>query len=703
MFIRELVQQVTTLNGVGKSAANGYEALGITTLSDLVLLSPRAWEDRSVIMPLGKLRKEPDGTFANTFVEVVSHSFFGGRTARKRTLKIIVRDISGEGDGRLSLLCFGRNFLEKTLKVGRCYYLYGAITHHMTDLQCTQFEMTPMPDDGSEPGNFGKILPIYPLSGALSQRIIRRDVQAVLAANHFDDELPSTLIEKYHLMDMDQAIRLWHFPSSMEDVSTARRTLAFTELFYLQLIARRRSYSATPSAGRTLSDRVVKAARELEQKFIEQLPFSLTQDQRTVLKEIRTDLDSSVPMNRLLQGDVGSGKTLVAWISALHVIAAGYQVAFMAPTELLARQHAEHAAELLEPLGIRIAFLTGSVKGKERKLLLEALAQGQVDIIIGTHALFSKEVEFRALRYIIIDEQHRFGVEQRMSLLDKGETPDVLLMTATPIPRTLALTVFGDLNVSTIHTMPAGRLPIITHLVADKSRERMYRAVGVEFERGHQAYFVYPRIDDSGESELRDVTNMYEFLTTQIYPGVPAALIHSRLSEEEKVDILFRFRNGELRYLVSTSVVEVGIDIPNATCMVIEHADRFGLSALHQLRGRVGRSDLQSYCFLVYGDELSDDAKQRLKVMRESTDGFYIAEQDLLIRGPGEITGTKQSGFLRLRFASLTEDLPMIQAARSEADTILTEDPGLISGTNAVIRQVLAKAPPFAEDTAEVS
>lgn len=702
MFIRELAQSVATLHGVGKSAANGYETLGIKTLADLVLLSPRAWEDRSVIMPLGKLRREPDGTFANTFVEVVSHSFFGGRTARKRTLKIIVKDISGEGDGRLSLLCFGRNFLEKTLKVGRCYYLYGAVTHHMTDLQCTQFEMTPLPDDGTEPGNFGKILPIYPLSGALSQRIIRRDVQAILAENQFDDELPADLMSRFNLLPLDRAIRLWHFPSAMDEVSAARRTLAFTELFYLQIIARRRSFSI-PDGERALTGRVAKAAGELERKFIGTLPFSLTADQQTVLGEIRGDLDSSTPMNRLLQGDVGSGKTLVAWISALHVIAAGYQVAFMAPTELLARQHAEHAAELLEPLGIRIAFLTGSVKGKERKLLLDALAQGKVDIIIGTHALFSKEVEFRALRYIIIDEQHRFGVEQRMALLGKGEAPDVLLMTATPIPRTLALTVFGDLNVSTIHTMPAGRLPIVTHLVADKSRERMYRAVGVEFERGHQAYFVYPRIDDTGESELRDVTNMYEFLSSEVYPGVPAALIHSRLSEDEKVDILFRFRNGELRYLVSTSVVEVGIDIPNATCMVIEHADRFGLSALHQLRGRVGRSDLQSYCFLVYGDELSDEAKQRLKVMRESTDGFYIAEQDLLIRGPGEITGTKQSGFLRLRFASLTDDLPMIQVARTEADRILTEDPGFISGSNSVIRLVLAKAPPFDDEVAEVS
>jgi ATP-dependent DNA helicase RecG len=702
MFIRELKQSVTTLHGVGKSAANGYEALSIRTLSDLLLLAPRAWEDRSTVMPLGKIREQPDGTYANTFVEVVSHSFFGGRKAGKRTLKIIVRDISGEGDGRLSLLCFGRNFLEKTLRVGRRYYLYGAVTRHMTELQSSQFEMTPLPDDGSDPPNFGEILPIYPLAGALSQRIIRRDIRAVLAANRFDDELPQYLMDKYQLIDTDSAIRTWHYPHATADITAARRTLAFTELMYLQLVARRRTFSS-PGDVRTVSERIVLAAKALEETFVASLPFSLTADQRTVLQEIKRDLDAPVPMNRLLQGDVGSGKTLVAWISALHVIAGGQQVAFMAPTELLARQHAEHAAQLLEPLGVRIAFLTGSVKTKERKLLLEALAKGNIDILIGTHALFSKEVEFKSLRYIIIDEQHRFGVEQRMAMLNKGRTPDVLLMTATPIPRTLALTVFGDLNVSTIHTMPAGRLPIITHLVADKSRQRMYQAVGVEFERGHQAYFVYPRIDDSGESDLRDVTNMYEYLSETIYPGVPSALIHSKLPEEEKVDILLRFRTGQLRYLVSTSVVEVGIDIPNATCMVIEHADRFGLSALHQLRGRVGRSDIQSYCFLVYGDDLSDDAKLRLKVMRESTDGFHIAEQDLLIRGPGEITGTKQSGFLRLHFASLTEDLPMIQAARTEADRILADDPGFILASNSVIRRVFAQAPPFDEETTEVS
>jgi ATP-dependent DNA helicase RecG len=426
----------------------------------------------------------------------------------------------------------------------------------------------------------------------------------------------------------------------------------------------------------------------------------LTGDQITALKEIRLDLAGAEPMNRLLQGDVGSGKTLVAWISALYALSGGAQVAFMAPTELLARQHAESAASLLGDLGIRLAFLTGSVRNKERRLLLEAVREGEVDILIGTHALFSAEVVFKNLRYVIIDEQHRFGVEQRLALLAKATVPDLLLMTATPIPRTLSLTVFGNLNISTLKTMPAGRKPVVTHLVSEASRKRMYQAVGVEFSRGHQAYFVYPRIDDSGEDDVRDVTNMFEYLKEE-YPLIPSALIHSRLDEEEKIAILRSYQQGELSYLVSTSVVEVGIDIPNATVMVIEHAERFGLSALHQLRGRVGRSDLQSYCFLVFSSQLTEEAKSRLTVLKNSNDGFYIAEQDLLIRGPGELSGVRQSGYLRLTFASLTEDLALIQLAREEADRILSSKDGLLGAEHEAIRSVLANAPPFDTEKSE--
>lgn len=692
-YVRALKTSITELSGVGPATKAGYAELGIATYSDLLLLSPRTWEDRSEVHPLGLVQ---DSQMANTLVEVLSHSYFGLKSGKKRTLKIIVRDVSGLGDGRLSLLCFGRNFLERTIKVGRIYYLYGSVKDNRGELQCSQFELYPATEDGDFPKQFGRILPIYPLRGSLSQRLIRANIKAVLASvDTFAEELTATMRDRYHLMTTDQAIRAYHFPPSLEVLQKARRTLALTELFYLQLVARRH---------KSLVQRNAKTGpsipTKLELKCIEGLPFSLTADQIASLKEIREDLDSEMPMNRLLQGDVGSGKTLVAWISALHVLSQGAQVAFMAPTELLARQHAESAAALLQDLGIRLAFLTGSVKNKERRLLLEAIKEGEVDIVIGTHALFSAEVAFKNLRYVIIDEQHRFGVEQRLALLEKAQVPDLLLMTATPIPRTLSLTVFGNLNVSTLKTMPPGRKPVITHLVNEQSRKRMYQAVGVEFRRGHQAYFVYPRIDDSGESDLRDVTNMYDFLKNE-YPDVPSALIHSKLDEEEKVRILKEYQAGKLSYLVSTSVVEVGIDIPNATCMVIEHADRFGLSALHQLRGRVGRSVLQSYCFLVFGNELTDEAKQRLKVMKESNDGFFIAEQDLLIRGPGELTGTRQSGYLKLIYASLTEDLPLIEIARNEADLILERDPGLLLVEHEPIRAVLAEAPPFEAEHSE--
>ncbi|MGE4583978.1 MAG: ATP-dependent DNA helicase RecG [Sphaerochaeta sp.] len=692
-YLRNLQTSITALSGVGPSAKEAYAELGIATYSNLLLLSPRTWEDRSQIQPLSHLS---DGQMANTLVQVLSHSYFGLKTGKKRTLKILVRDVSGLGEGRLSLLCFGRNFLEKTIKIGRIYYLYGAVTSHRGELQCSQFELYPATEDGDWPKQFGKILPIYPLRGSLSQRLIRANMQAILAGvDRFADELTPSMNERLNLMSTDQAIRTYHFPKSIEELQHARRTLAFSELFYLQLVARRHKGLA-----QRLAPKGPSIPTKLELKCIERLPFSLTTDQLASLKEIRQDLDSELPMNRLLQGDVGSGKTLVAWISALHVLSQGGQAAFMAPTELLARQHAESGFALLSELGIRLAFLTGSVKNKERKLLLEAIRQGEVDIVIGTHALFSAEVVFKNLRYVIIDEQHRFGVEQRLALLGKAQVPDLLLMTATPIPRTLSLTVFGNLNVSTLKTMPVGRKPVITHLVNEQSRKRMYQAVGVEFKRGHQAYFVYPRIDDSGESELRDVQTMFEFLKTE-YPSVPSALMHSKLDEETKVSILKQYQAGTLAYLVSTSVVEVGIDIPNATCMVIEHADRFGLSALHQLRGRVGRSTLQSYCFLVFGDALTEEAKQRLKVMKESNDGFSIAEQDLMIRGPGEIAGTKQSGYLKLAYASLSDDLPLIELARDEADRILSEDPGLLKAEHEPIRTTLAIAPPFDEEHGE--
>ncbi len=686
MYVRNLNTLVSTLSGVGKQINEAYQNLAVKTFGDLLQLVPRNYEDRTTITPLAHI---PDGSFANTIVEVVSHSYFGFN--KKRTLKVVIQDISGKGDARASLLCFNRNFLEKVLRVKSKFYLYGQFTYHYNELQSSQFEMVPLGDDLEHIEAFGKLLPIYPLSGRLNQTLIRKHVSFIFSQIHdLENELPGFLIEKYNLLPTHQAISNLHNPLNKDDITKAEQTLAFTELLYLFLaITKKKSID-----NKTISSPITYSS--LEKKCIASFPFSLTQDQEKVLEEIKRELSTQTAMNRILQGDVGSGKTLVAWISALHVIAKGGQVAFMAPTELLSRQHAEQAALYLEPLGVRIALFTGNVKNKARKYLLEALKNHEIDIAIGTHALFSNEVEFANLSYIIIDEQHRFGVVQRTSLLAKGNTPDVLMMSATPIPRSLALTVFGDMNLSTIREMPLGRIPIITYLVAHESRKRMYESVGVEFKRNHQAYFVYPRIDDKGESTLRDVTTMFDYLK-EVYPGIPSALIHSRLDENEKISIIRRFRNKEIMYVVSTSVVEVGLDIPQATVMVIEHAERFGLSALHQLRGRVGRSTLQSYCFLVYETPLSDDAMKRLKVLKESNDGFYIAEQDLMIRGPGEVVGTKQSGFLKLKFASLTSNIELLTTVKKEVEQIVEEDEGLLLLKHAPIRKVLIEAPYFTE------
>lgn len=686
MYLRNLNTPVSTLAGVGKQIGEAYNNLGVKTFGDLLQLVPRDYEDRTSIMPLALV---PDGSYANTIVEVVSHSYFGMN--RKRTLKVIIKDISGEGDARASLLCFNRNFLEKVLRVKSKFYLYGQFTHHYNELQSSQFEMIPLKDDIEEIEIFGKLLPIYPLSGRLSQNLIRKHISFIFnTIEKVENEIPEYLIEKYHLVSTHQAINKIHNPRNRDEIATGELTLAFTELFYLFLaiIKKRGIEKVVETQPITFSD--------LEKRCIASFPFSLTKDQEKVLLEIKEELLINSTMNRILQGDVGSGKTLVAWISSLHVISKKGQVAFMAPTELLARQHAEQAALYLEPLGVRIALFTGSVKNKARKYLLEALKNHEIDIAIGTHALFSSEVEFADLAYIIIDEQHRFGVVQRTALLAKGKAPDVLMMSATPIPRSLALTVFGDMNISTIREMPVGRIPIVTYLVSNESRKRMYESVSVEFERNHQAYFVYPRIDDKGESTLRDVTTMFEYLK-EVYPNVPSALIHSRLDEQEKISIIRKFRNKELMYVVSTSVVEVGLDIPEATVMVIEHAERFGLSALHQLRGRVGRSILQSYCFLVYETPLSEDAMKRLKVLKESNDGFYIAEQDLMIRGPGEVVGTKQSGFLKLKFASLTSNIELLATVKKEVQQIIEDDEGFLELRHAPIRKVLLEAPYFSQ------
>ena len=669
----ERERSITEVPGIGKKAAADLLALGVTTLRSMLFLRPRAYDDRR------EERRLADASISDPTIScritVLRHEEF--RTQRGMTLKVRAEDDDGT---RLEILCFNRNFLKDQLKLGSSWYIYGKVSKIRGIYQIASFEIKRT----KEEAGIGKILPVYPLSGSLTEKMLRRASSYALdALSPMPDELPASLYDRLGLMHHSQAYRALHYPETMEEAEEALRTLSFTELFLLELSMLRNRKMRAKRIGSQPSRR--------EKALLQSLPFQLTDDQMKAAEEIREDMDSGIPMQRLLQGDVGSGKTLVAWLTALHAIDSGKQVAFMAPTELLARQHADGAAALLAPLGVRIAFITGSVKGESRRLLLKSLKEGSTDLAIGTHALFSEDVSFHDLGYVIIDEQHRFGVMQREALRKKGSNASILSMTATPIPRSLALTLFADSAVSTLHSMPNGRIPVRTYLVSESRRAEMYNAVGVEFQRGHQAYFVYPRIDDEGEGDLRDVTTMHDFLRKE-YPGIQSCLIHSRLPDDEKMQILRSFREKKLQYLVATSVVEVGIDVPEATCMVIEHAERFGLAALHQLRGRVGRSTLPSYCFLVYGSNLTDDAKHRLNIMRETTDGFCIAEKDLEIRGPGEITGEKQSGFLHLRFASLTGSIEMVEMAREEAEKVVQEDRGLLKAENAPLRQALAKS-----------
>ncbi len=664
--------KISAVPGVGKKSTEDFRNLGVETLEDLIELAPRQYEDRRSERLLSDATPLDPTILCRIYP--IKHSFFPSK--KGRTLKVLAEDDEGR---RLELLCFNRPFLESQLYIGSAWYINAEVQRTPNGIyQTSSFEIK----KSKEEAGLGKIVPIYPLSGSLTQKTLRKSVGYALSSlSPFPDSLPYSLYEKYDLMRDDEALKELHNPKDFEALERAKRTLVFSELLHLEIKLMR---------DRDFQDKAKGKESELERRLITSLPFSLTEDQKKVVEEIRADLDEREAMNRLLQGDVGSGKTLVAWISALHVLAKGGQVAFMAPTELLARQHAELATKLLTPLGVNVALVIGDINSKARKALLNALKTGDANLAIGTHALFSSDVEFKRLDYVIIDEEHRFGVNQREALINKGDEVNVLSMTATPIPRTLALTLYAGRDISTIKTMPKGRLPIITHLVSNEKRMDMYKAIKTEFSRSHQAYFVYPRINDEGESDLRDVTTMFETLKG-IYPGIPSALIHSKLPEEEKIRILSDFRAKKLSYLVATSVVEVGIDIPDATCMVIEHADRFGLAALHQLRGRVGRSSLQSYCFLVFDvKNYTKDAGERLKVMREEQDGFVIAEKDLEIRGPGDISGTEQAGFLKIKFATLTDHTELLELASKEAMRILKEDKGLIKAENAMLRQALS-------------
>jgi ATP-dependent DNA helicase RecG len=693
MFLAQQDQPVTELRGIGPVLAARLGRVGIATVRDLLLHLPRGHEDRRTPVSLARAAASTGKCFVEVTVVSLDHVGRGWRATPRAAVT--------DGDTEAALLCFGRGFLGRVLLPGRRFRVWGTFRPGRLGPESSDFELE---SASVPPTAFGRVVPVYPLTEGLNQGAVRRAVRAALdaALPSLEDALPAGLRTARGLPGTAAALRAVHVPGDPGEAEAGRRALAWEELFWFELTLLRRRL---PRAATRDARRIDTGTRDAA---IGRLPFSLTADQAAVLAEIEADLGAPWPMARLLQGDVGAGKTLVALLSALLVTAGGEQVAFAAPTELLARQHAENAARLLEPVGVRIAFLSGAVAGEARQLLLAALAAGEVDILFGTHALFSQDVAFRKLGMVVVDEQHKFGVRQRMAMLAKGEAPDLLLMTATPIPRTLALTAFGDLDVSTIRTMPPGRLPVATHLARQANVGKVYRRVREELDRGRQAYFVYPQIGTGGVENgtedgtaagaaraAKDAENAFRRLRDEVYPDLAVALIHSRVPEEEKVRAMAGFAAGRVQVLAATSVVEVGVDVANAACMVVEHAERFGLSTLHQLRGRVGRGAAQSYAFLVYGDELTPEGVERLKIMKETTDGFRIAERDLELRGPGELLGVRQAGFLRFRVADLARDADALLSARDEARRILAEDPGFLRPEHAPIGRVLAGAPPF--------
>ncbi|HWI41376.1 MAG TPA: ATP-dependent DNA helicase RecG [Verrucomicrobiae bacterium] len=671
------------LKGVGPRLCELLAKKGLETVEQLLYLLPARYEDRREIRRIRELRPGSRETFVG---EVVSISF-----PQTKGGKRLVEAVVGDGSGTIVFKWFHGNprYMKETWKPGRRGIFSGEVSRFglLAEIHHPEAEWLRDGEDAEavlrqDALSFGRILPVYPLTEGLSQKVMRKltwqAVESFAAA--VPDLLPAGLRKGRGLLPLGEALRSSHYPPAEADPaelasarSDAHRTLAYDEFFFLELGLALRKRGSTIESGISFS-----VTHRYTKELLKLLPYSLTGAQRRVLSEIKEDMMAPHPMHRLVQGDVGSGKTLVALMAALVAVENGYQVAIMAPTEILAEQHFLNIHGWCDQLGVSVVLLTSSLKGKAKAAVLARVAAGEAQIVIGTHAVIQEEVEFARLGLGIVDEQHRFGVVQRGILRRKGENPDILVMTATPIPRTLAMTVFGDLSLSLIDEMPPGRTPVETRVYYDSQRDRAYRVIAEEAAAGRQAYIVYPLVEESEKSELKAAAQMAEHLQTDIFPRLRVGLLHGRMKPEEKESVMRSFKGRELDILVATTVIEVGIDVPNASVMMIEHAERFGLSQLHQLRGRVGRGAARSRCLLVAGRQLSEEGRRRLQVMTETTDGFRISEADLEIRGPGDFLGTRQSGMPDLRVASVLRDAAVLEAARADAFELLEKEPDLL-------------------------
>lgn len=659
--------KLTELKGLSDKRAEALSNASITSPRKLLEFFPRRYIDKSVITPIGRIRGDRETVLTAGKITDIQHAGFGN----KRRLEATITDETG----LLKLVWFkGQQYFQKTLKPNLRVSVFGQVRRFGRNLSMAHPELEILGDDNPSTG----IFPVYPSNSAfeksnITSKLLHQWITEILS-NHKEAEfLPYSLLKKLNLPDRDSALRMIHIPTNQQDHQRALKRFKLEELLLFEL-------AVIYLKSRELDDAqgpVLNVKGELVKSFfLNHLPFELTEGQKNALSDIKEDLISGNQMNRLIQGDVGSGKTIVAFGAMLMAIDSGYQTAFMAPTEILAEQHFKTLSKLAEPLGLDVRLLIGSQNSRTREEIHSGISGGQTQIVVGTHAIIQEQVEFANLGLAIIDEQHRFGVAQRASLHQKGTNPHLLVMSATPIPRSLAMTIYSELDVSIIHDMPGGRKPVRTAMRTEKKQQDVYTFIDNLVREGGQAYIVYPLVEESEVLELKDATVGFEKIQKR-FPDLNVGLLHGRMSTEQKEEVMSAFAANEIQILVSTTVIEVGVDVPNASVMVIEHAERFGLSQLHQLRGRIGRGSRQSYCILMAGSKLGNEARQRLQTMVETSDGFKIAETDLRLRGPGDFMGTRQSGLPEFKYADIVEDQELLQEAKSIASQIIKNDPEL--------------------------
>lgn len=669
----DLNKDVKYIKGVGPNRVQLLNKIGIFTLKDLITYYPRTYEDRSKPKNIAECANGDEVLIEAIACGKVSDTRLRGKTMQK----LLVRDETGS----CTITWFNQSYLKNKFQVGEKYKFYGKITNNFGKINMT----SPVFDEKDKKFNTGKIIPLYPLTYQLSQNVLRRIIESGLAEveERLNETLPDYLLEEYDLQGINEAIKQIHFPNEFEDFNKARKRLVFEELLSTQLALLELKNSYLNEEKGIQFDKNVKMS-----DVINQLPFKLTKAQIRVLEEIDNNMESEKSMNRLLQGDVGSGKTVVAMCAAYKAVKCGYQVAIMAPTAILATQHLENFDNILKELGIRCELLISGISKKKKEELLERLAKGEIDVLIGTHAMIEENVLFKNLGLVVTDEQHRFGVKQRTKIAQKGRNPDVLVMTATPIPRTLALILYGDLDISIIDELPPNRKKVETFAVHKNMTQRVNSFIEKQIQEGRQAYIVCPLVEKNEELDLKSVEKLYETYQKEIFPQYKLEYIHGKMRPKEKDDIMESFKSGEIDILISTTVIEVGVDVPNANIMVIENAERFGLAQLHQLRGRVGRGDYQSYCVLKYEGK-SETVRERMKVMCNTNDGFVISEKDLELRGSGDFFGTMQHGLPEFKIANLFEDMPILKSAQSVAIKILQEDPRLEIEKNRLLKELI--------------